>query len=268
MDNLQNFRRTGYCGTFTAANIGQEIAVCGWVQRQRNLGGLIFVDLRDRTGLLQLSFDDSTPRDLFEKAASLRGEYVIAAKGLVRERESKNPDLTDDWVASNLGETMNLNTIDELNDFVKNTMLYDQQASTVYSALHDKVSFAKELPQSVLDYYRDVLLYRIYTYAQNYGTTMDALLASGMMGSSYDNVDAYLKDAHDRSITQQALLMQAVAEKMGFRCDTATMNADFGRYYGTTDPTQYVTAYGENYVKMNVLQSDVMQNLIDNVKYE
>ena len=93
MDNLQNFRRTGYCGTFTAANIGQEIAVCGWVQRQRNLGGLIFVDLRDRTGLLQLSFDDSTPRDLFEKAASLRGEYVIAAKGLVRERESKNPDL-------------------------------------------------------------------------------------------------------------------------------------------------------------------------------
>ena len=51
------------------------------------------MDLRDRTGLLQLSFDDSTPRDLFEKAASLRGEYVIAAKGLVRERESKNPDL-------------------------------------------------------------------------------------------------------------------------------------------------------------------------------
>ena len=46
------------------------------------------------------------------------------------------------------------------------------------------------------------------------------------------------------------------------------MNADFGRYYGMTDPTQYVTAYGENYVKMNVLQSDVMQNLIDNVKYE
>ena len=93
MDNLQNFRRTDYCGTFSAANIGQEISVCGWVQRQRNLGGLIFVDLRDRTGLLQLSFDDSTPRDIFEKAASLRGEYVIAAKGLVRERESKNPDL-------------------------------------------------------------------------------------------------------------------------------------------------------------------------------
>ena len=71
MDNLQNFRRTGYCGTFTAEDIGKTVSVCGWVQRQRNLGGLIFVDLRDRTGLLQLSFDDSTPRDIFEKAAGL-----------------------------------------------------------------------------------------------------------------------------------------------------------------------------------------------------
>ena len=198
------------------------------------------------------------------------GKEAVFETTLHYIKESVTPELTDDWVKENLSATMNLNNIDELKAFVKSTMLYDNQSSEVYSALHDKVSYTDELPQIALDYYRDVLLYRIYTYAQNYGTTMDALLASGMMGSSYDNVDAYLKDAHDsiRSITQQALLMQAVAEKMGFRCDTATMNADFGRYYGTTDPTQYVTAYGENYVKMNVLQSDVMQNLIDNVKYE
>ena len=93
MDTLQNFRRTDYCGNFRAAHIGQTVSVCGWVQRQRDLGGLIFVDLRDRTGLLQLSFDDSTPKELFDKASSLRSEYVIAAKGEVRERESKNPDL-------------------------------------------------------------------------------------------------------------------------------------------------------------------------------
>ena len=62
--------------------------------------------------------------------------------------------------------------------------------------------------------------------------------------------------------------MQAVAEKTGFKCDTATMNADFGRYYGTTDRASMSPAYGENYIKMSVLQSDVMQNLIDNVKYE
>ena len=202
--------------------------------------------------------------------ADLSGKEAVFETTLHYIKESVTPELTDDWVKENLSATMNLNSIDELKAFVKSTMLYDNQSSEVYSALHDKVSYTDELPQIALDYYRDVLLYRIYTYAQNYGTTMDALLASGMMGSSYDNVDAYLKDAHDsiRSITQQALLMQAVAEKMGFRCDTATMNADFGRYYGMTDPTQYVTAYGENYVKMNVLQSDVMQNLIDNVKYE
>ena len=200
----------------------------------------------------------------------LNGKEAVFETTLNYIKESVTPELTDDWVKENLGESMSLNSVDELKAFVKSTMLYDNQASDVYTDLHDKASYADELPQTALDYYRDVLLYRIYTYAQNYGTTMDALLASGMMGSSYDNVDAYLKDAHDsiRSITQQALLMQAVAEKMGFRCDTATMNADFGRYYGTTDPTQYVTAYGENYVKMNVLQSDVMQNLIDNVKYE
>ena len=89
MDNIQNFKRTNYCGEFRMAHVGQTASVCGWVQRQRDLGGLIFVDLRDRTGLVQLSFDDSTAKDIFDKASSLRGEYVIAATGTVREREAK-----------------------------------------------------------------------------------------------------------------------------------------------------------------------------------
>ena len=89
MDNIQNFKRTNYCGEFRMAHVGQTASVCGWVQRQRDLGGLIFVDLRDRTGLVQLSFDDSTAKDIFEKASTLRGEYVIAATGTVREREAK-----------------------------------------------------------------------------------------------------------------------------------------------------------------------------------
>ena len=89
MDNSQNFKRTNYCGEFRMAHVGQTVSVCGWVQRQRDLGGLIFVDLRDRTGLVQLSFDDSTDKAIFDKAATLRGEYVIAATGTVREREAK-----------------------------------------------------------------------------------------------------------------------------------------------------------------------------------
>ena len=201
---------------------------------------------------------------------NLNGKEAVFKTTLNYIKESKNPDLTDDWVASNLGETMNLNTIDELNDFVKNTMLYDQQASTVYSALHDKVSFAKELPQSVLDYYRDVVLYRVYSYAKNYGTTMTTLLKSGVLGTSYDSIDAYLEDIQGslNTITEQALLMQAIAEKQGLVCDTALMNQDFGKFYGTTDPSAYISSYGENYIKMNVLQSEVMQGLIDNIKYK
>ncbi len=89
MDNIQNFKRTNYCGEFRMAHVGQTASVCGWVQRQRDLGGLIFVDLRDRTGLVQLSFDDSTDKAIFDKASTLRGEYVIAATGTVREREAK-----------------------------------------------------------------------------------------------------------------------------------------------------------------------------------
>lgn len=89
MDNLQHFHRTNYCGTLRMEDVGKTVSLCGWVQRQRDLGGLIFVDLRDRTGLIQLSFDDGTDKAIFEKASSLRSEYVIAATGLVRERESK-----------------------------------------------------------------------------------------------------------------------------------------------------------------------------------
>ena len=89
MDNLKNFRRTNYCGDLRLGDTGKTVSLCGWVQRQRDLGGLIFVDLRDRTGLVQLSFDDGTDQAVFEKASSLRSEYVIAVTGTVRERESK-----------------------------------------------------------------------------------------------------------------------------------------------------------------------------------
>lgn len=89
MDNLTGFHRTDYCGGYRMADVGRTVSVCGWVQRQRNLGGLIFVDLRDRTGLLQLAFDDSTDPAVFEKASTLRSEFVVAATGVIREREAK-----------------------------------------------------------------------------------------------------------------------------------------------------------------------------------
>ena len=93
MDTMTGLKRTDYCGTFTAKDIDRKVVVCGWVQRQRNLGALIFVDLRDRTGIVQLAFDDSTEKAVFDKAFAVRSEYVLMAHGTVRERSSKNMDI-------------------------------------------------------------------------------------------------------------------------------------------------------------------------------
>jgi len=77
--------RSHYCGDIDAALIGEEIAVCGWVHRRRDHGGVIFVDLRDREGLLQVVFDPDRP-EIFAEAERIRGEYVLAVNGRVRER--------------------------------------------------------------------------------------------------------------------------------------------------------------------------------------
>ncbi len=87
---LGNSKRTHYCGEFNIQNVGERVCVMGWCQRQRDLGGLIFIDLRDRSGIVQLAFDDNTDREVFEKAFAVRSEYVLCAEGTVRERSSKN----------------------------------------------------------------------------------------------------------------------------------------------------------------------------------
>ena len=93
LDRMDGMKRTAYCGILNKSNIDNEVVVCGWVQRQRDLGGLIFVDLRDRTGIIQLAFDDTTGKNIFNKASTLKSEYVVMAKGNVRLRSSVNPDI-------------------------------------------------------------------------------------------------------------------------------------------------------------------------------
>ena len=93
LDRMNGLKRTHYCGTLTKNEIGKEVVVCGWVQRQRDLGALIFVDLRDRTGIIQLAFDDNTDREIFDKAFALRSEFVVMAKGNVRMRSSINTEI-------------------------------------------------------------------------------------------------------------------------------------------------------------------------------
>ncbi len=90
---MTGLKRTNYCGDLRIEDCGREVTVCGWVQRQRDLGQLIFIDLRDRTGIVQLAFTDGTDKEIFGKAFSCRSEYVLAAKGVVRERSSKNSEI-------------------------------------------------------------------------------------------------------------------------------------------------------------------------------
>ena len=79
-------KRTHYCGTLSAKNIGKRVTVLGWCQRQRDLGSLIFIDLRDRTGIVQLAFDADTDKAIFDDAFGVRAEYVLSASGTVRSR--------------------------------------------------------------------------------------------------------------------------------------------------------------------------------------
>ena len=90
---MTGLKRTHYCGDLRLADAGKEVTVCGWVQRCRDLGQLIFIDLRDRTGIVQLAFNDTTDKEIFDKAFSCRSEFVLAAKGVVCERSAKNPDI-------------------------------------------------------------------------------------------------------------------------------------------------------------------------------
>lgn len=93
LDKMDGLKRSVFCGELTREDEGKIVTVCGWVQRQRDLGGLIFIDLRDRTGIIQLAFDDNTEREIFEKASSIRSEYVLMAEGKVRIRSSINKDI-------------------------------------------------------------------------------------------------------------------------------------------------------------------------------
>ena len=87
---MTGLKRSCYCGELRSGDIGKEVVVCGWVQRQRDLGQLIFIDLRDRTGIVQLAFDDTTDQTVFDKAFTVRSEYVLCARGVVRERSAKS----------------------------------------------------------------------------------------------------------------------------------------------------------------------------------
>ena len=92
-EKMGNLRRTDMCGELRSADDGKEVVLMGWVQRERNLGSLIFIDIRDTTGISQIVFDDTLPTEIFKKAEKIRSEFVIAIKGKVRIRQSINKEI-------------------------------------------------------------------------------------------------------------------------------------------------------------------------------
>lgn len=91
LDTMKGLKRTHYCGE--VPNEPQEVVVCGFADRVRDMGNLIFINLRDRTGLVQLAFNDATDREVFAKAQTVKSEYVLMAKGNIQKRESVNKKL-------------------------------------------------------------------------------------------------------------------------------------------------------------------------------
>lgn len=202
--------------------------------------------------------------------ADVAGKDAVFSTTLNYISETVLPELTDEWVQENLTDAMGFADVSELNAFVSNQISLSNQSGDVYSALYAKASFAGELPESAVNYYRDVLLFGVRNYAQSYGTTMTSIVNSGLLGAAYDTVEDFITDAESaiNAQVQQALLLQAVAEKQGLTCDTDTLNTEFVKQFGMSDPSYLTDVYGENYVKSQLLNALVMQNLVDNVQYE
>ncbi len=110
LDNLSNLKRTHYCGELSALNVGETVTVMGWVNKRRDLGGLIFIDLRDVKGLLQVVIRPEA-ETVFRKAEKLRNEYVAAVTGTVSAREphNLNPNLPTGEIELIAGDILILN---------------------------------------------------------------------------------------------------------------------------------------------------------------
>ena len=90
---LAGLKRTKYCGEVNKEDIGKKITLMGWAAKYRDLGGVMFVDLRDRTGIVQIVFNETCGEEMFEKASKIRSEYVLGIEGEVRKRSDETINL-------------------------------------------------------------------------------------------------------------------------------------------------------------------------------
>ena len=128
LEHMGDWKRTDYCGSLRAEDIGREVILMGWVQSNRDHGGVIFVDMRDREGIVQVVFNPQTNREIHEKASALRDEWVIAVSGRVTNRspETINPNLPTGEIEVIAGDFRILNTSKPLPFLIENEIKVDE----------------------------------------------------------------------------------------------------------------------------------------------
>ena len=159
------------------------------------------------------------------QATNLAGKDAVFATTLNYINEDVTPDLTDDWVSSNLAESMGMNNVAELKTFVSNSLLFNQEANELYGQLYDAAEVNTDtLPEDVQQYFTNTVLYQPYLYAQMRGVSLETMLSQ----AGYSSVDEYLESSESskQSMIKQILIMQALAEKNNIVCDTDILNAE------------------------------------------
>lgn len=209
------------------------------------------------------SFDVTVTFPEDYRATDLAGKEAVFATTLNYIAETVTPDLTDDFVKENLSENPGLNSVDALNTYVSDKLLFSQQISELYTQLSEKLTVEGEVPAELTKYFEDYYLSIPYLYAQMYGFSLDEF----MQAYGYDSAVAYLESSRtyiDGAI-QQTLALQALAEKYGITCPTETLENQFQEYFDSSDISSYVNLYGENYLKRSILSNLVMEKLVEEV---
>lgn len=209
------------------------------------------------------SFDVTVTFPEDYRATDLAGKEAVFATTLNYISESVTPELTDDFVKENLNESLGLDSVETLNTYISDMLLFSQQTNELYSQLSEKLTVEGEVPAELTKYFEDYYLSSPYLYAQMYGVSLDEF----MQANGYDSAAAYLESSRtyiDGAI-QQTLILQALAEKYGITCTTETLENQFQEYFGSSDTSSYVNYYGENYLKMSILNDLVMEKLVEEV---
>ena len=162
METLQGMKRDHHCGALRKADVGTEVVLCGWVSRRRDHGGLIFVDMRDRSGFVQVVFDEAAMNEgTFHKAESLRNEFCIAVRGKVRARseETINPNIETGEVEVVCAELRILNKAKTPPFYIQDDIDVDEKVRLKYRYLDLR---RPEMQRSML------IRHRCYQIVRNY----------------------------------------------------------------------------------------------------